>query len=560
MPRPKSKKGTKANREKYVREDKLTEKIALEPEQIRYVAIQLSVTPQVVPHMENSPFAAFHKKDVGMINNHPMAWYLREQQAYLKRRNHKLHRQEHFASKPPEAPWDQTLRSRFPSFADAVHELDDALTTVSLFAQMSGDTIIPSDRITHCRRILAEFHYYVSRNRLVSKAFISVRGFYFQANIEGQDVTWLVPHPFPVPKDDSVDYKVLLAFLDLYEHLLEFVNAHLFIRLGLKYPPEYDPEKWDDGFYIDAIIDHSTNTEAEESLPQITQSTEEPSAATVHLQELLSSGQFTSTEQNDQSNLEGDVTEVTDQGIFSRFKFTISHDLHPDLISFVIHCLGGAVEWDEDSIDPTITHTITDRDFSDAHQRVLNRAYVQPQWVFDCLNQKAVLNASLYAVGVPLPPHVSPFEKQHIQEEEPGDDEREVEIGENESDQEIDAEIRRLAEEQFYTEGVMKELNEDEEPTEKISLQEMKAKKLIEKKEEMERLAAGTLSHKKTQLYKKLKEKETKKKVPLKRRLQEEEEENEKIKEGALEGEEEDFEEEEEFDEEEQNEEGQNEE
>ena len=547
MPRPKSKKGTKANREKYVREDKLTEKIALDPEQIRYVAIQLGVTPQEVPHMENSPFAAFHKKDVGMINNHPMAWYLREQQAFLKRKKHKAHRQEQFAAKPPEAPWDQTLRARFPSFADAVHELDDALTTIALFAQMSGDSIIPSERILHCRRVLTEFHYYVSRNRLVSKAFISVRGFYFQANIEGQDVTWLVPHPFPVPKDEDVDYKVLLAFLDLYEHLLEFVNAHLFIRLGLKYPPEYDSDKWDDGYYIDAIIDHSPKDEDESnSLPALPTTSEEPSAATALLQELLSSGNYASTEQ---ANQENDIPSVTDQGLFSNFKFTISHELHPDIISFVIHCLGGAVEWnDDENPDPTITHTITDRSFSEGNQtRFLNRTYVQPQWIFDCLNKKTVLDATLYTVGVPLPPHLSPFEKEYIQDEEPGNDEREVEIGANESDEEINEETRRLAEEQAYIKGIKEELNEEgEEQEETISPQEIKAKKLAEKKEEAERLAAGQLSHRKTQLYKKLKEKESMKKIPLKRRLQEEEEENEKIKEGELENndnEEEDYEE-----------------
>ena len=75
----------------------------------------------------------------------------------------------------------------------------------------------------------------------------------FPKKVKGEKVLWLVPHEFPIPPDSEVDYKVLLDFLELYEHLLRFVNVRLFIQLGMKYPPIYDEQKWNEGLYFDSI-------------------------------------------------------------------------------------------------------------------------------------------------------------------------------------------------------------------------------------------------------------------------------------------------------------------
>lgn len=51
--------------------------------------------------------------------------------------------------------------------------------------------------------------------------------------------------------------------------------------------------------------------------------------------------------------------------------------------------------------------------------RFMGREYVQPQWVFDSLNWRVLVDARLYAPGRAPPPHLSPFANP---KDEAGDD------------------------------------------------------------------------------------------------------------------------------------------
>ena len=88
------------------------------------------------------------------------------------------------------------LLHRYPTFVDALRDLDDALTMVHLFATLPAEHRfkIPNAIVQTSRRLALEWQAYVVRTSSLRKTFISVKGFYFQADIMGQTVTWLVPH------------------------------------------------------------------------------------------------------------------------------------------------------------------------------------------------------------------------------------------------------------------------------------------------------------------------------------------------------------------------------
>jgi pescadillo protein len=79
---------------------------------------------------------------------------------------------------------------------------------------------------------------------------------------------------------------------------------------------------------------------------------------------------------------------------------------------FVIPAFGGVVSWEGEGSpikesDESITHQIVDRP-TQGHL-YLSREYVQPQWVYDCVNARILLPPDKYMVGRIPPPHLSPF-------------------------------------------------------------------------------------------------------------------------------------------------------
>ena len=77
---------------------------------------------------------------------------------------------------------DHLIRERYPSFADALADLDDALCLIFLFASVSPSNLVPSERVAKCARLSREFMAYVARKQCLRKVFISIKGYYYQAS------------------------------------------------------------------------------------------------------------------------------------------------------------------------------------------------------------------------------------------------------------------------------------------------------------------------------------------------------------------------------------------
>ena len=86
--------------------------------------------------------------------------------------------------------------SRYPTFVDAVRDIDDALCMIFLFASLPSSAKVAPSLVENCARLAAEWQLYVIHTQALRKVFLSIKGVYYQAEIFDQTVTWLVPYQF----------------------------------------------------------------------------------------------------------------------------------------------------------------------------------------------------------------------------------------------------------------------------------------------------------------------------------------------------------------------------
>lgn len=140
------------------------------------------------------------------------------------------------------------IRERYPTFKDALEDLDDALTLVNLFAVMptvKGDFNINNELTEKAAVIANQFLAFIFAKKLVKKVFISIKGIYLNVRIQNTNIMFIVPHKFARQLPETVDYDLMQTFLEFYIALLNHVLCRLFKIENFKYPPEMDTEKLD---------------------------------------------------------------------------------------------------------------------------------------------------------------------------------------------------------------------------------------------------------------------------------------------------------------------------
>lgn len=348
----------------------------------------------------------FFTRDVQSLMNEPILYKFYEFKVFMRRitrakGRHDLEKFQQAIDNKPVYKLDSVVKERYPRFVDALRDCDDALSMCSLYAMFCQGRGKPDDLITISRRLTIEFMHYVMHTKSLRKVFISIKGYYYQAEIMGQTITWMVPHQFVIDRVNNVDLNVLKTFTEFYITLLGFINYKLFKSINAPYPQlegksnEADVEEEDAiaALNKDILINENKIVQKAESENQ------QPDAFDEDAEERMTFHQVLALEK-----------------LFSGLKFFLNREVPKESLTFVIRSFGGEVSWDGNhESDATITHHIVDRDA--LPERHLNRAYIQPQWVYDSVNMRNLLPVNDYIIGATLPPHLSPFVEKRAEAE-----------------------------------------------------------------------------------------------------------------------------------------------
>lgn len=480
----------------YITRNRARKKLMLSLPDFRRLCILKGIYPHEPKHKKKvnkgstAPRTFYLLKDIRFLLHEPIVGKFREYKIFVRKIKRAYGKTEwstveRLRDNKPTYKLDHIVKERYPSFIDALRDIEDALCMCFLFSTFARTGKCHVQTIQLCRRLTVEWMNYVIASRSLQKVFISIKGIYYQAEVMGQLITWLVPYQFSHDHPTDVDYRVMATFTEFYTTLLGFVNFRLYHSLNLLYPPKLDA-KTQSELKEEDEDDYAMNSESY---------LEKLSALSASLARVVSSAEDEEAEL-DQFPVDGEDMEKMEarekeqkqqeaqKKMFHGLKFFLNREVPRESLAFVIRCFGGEVSWDKsvcigsayDVTDETITHHIVDRPNID--KQYINRYYIQPQWVYDCVNAKILLPVEDYFIGVTLPPHLSPFveekegdyvppEKLKIMAlqrgEKPANEQEEEDEEEEEEDEEEEEEEDDNADEE----------EDDEEKTEEKNLREM---------------------------------------------------------------------------------------
>lgn len=451
-----------------------------------------------------------------------------------------------------------------------------------LFANLPSNSNLPAATVAACQRICNEWQHYVIRAHVLQKSFLSIKGIYYQAEVQGQDILWLVPYKFAQNIPVDVDFRIMGTFVEFYTTLLGFVMFKLYTNEGLVYPPKFDEEADARGAGLRAFQLEN------KGVGQVPAAIE---AQSKHQQRILQKriatldSKISNIDQEDDSAPVPEVNKdensndmdtfepiktdasvdvlaqphatITDSdgqtsGLFSKWTVFLSRETPREPLEFILRSFGcKRIGWDavlgdgaftENELDTSITHQLVDRppqtqpavvDGEEASAiaargRVAGRTYIQPQYVWDCINANRIIPPAEYAPGALLPPHLSPWVKvgaydptaplpedeEMADEEVEGDDNgmtEDLEEGDVEMEDDVEEEDEEDQEESEDEEEVARRLHQKELEAEvagvkapvepKKKSKKSKAQREEEEQKEMQKIM---MTKKKRKLYEKM--------------------------------------------------------
>jgi len=352
-------------------------------------------------------------KDIRFLMHEPLIWKFRDFKVFMRKIKTAMEKgdketAERLKDNKPSLQLDHLVKERYPTFNDALNDLDDCLTLCFFYATLPRSTKVPTNLIILCRRLTVEFMHFVIAAKALRKVFISIKGIYYQVEIKGQTVTWLVNHQrgFKPTSASDVDYRIMTNFVDFYTTMLGFINFRLYHSLNLQYPPT-----------LPGVTVESSDDLAQEEYNELVAALNHSLVGVAPVIDELELDEFPSVDGSDQLEEAKKEAKAVQQlqSLFKGLKFFVSREVPRESVVIVVRSCEGLVSWDSslfpgasyDETDETITHQIVDRPSVD--KQYLSRYYIQPQWVYDCINFRKLLPVEDYFIGAALPPHISPF-------------------------------------------------------------------------------------------------------------------------------------------------------
>jgi len=261
----------------------------------------------------------------------------------------------------------------------------------------------------------------------------------------------------------------MATFLEFYTTLLGFVNFKLYADMGLIYPPKLTFAATSTLSTLCSEDEFSDEFLASLGLPIMKKVDANPVDQIEIDQE---AAQLLGDTQADEENRRKEEETKILQNLFSKCKFFISREIPREMFAFVIRACGGNVSWDKTMCagatynvsDESITHQLVDR--PKLNDMIVNRVYIQPQWIFDSINARKLLPVDNYLPGSVLPPHLSPFV-----EEKEGDYIPPERFGQRQPDNDVEEKINEqapsinLVENNAYLNGSLKRKRPENEET-----------------------------------------------------------------------------------------------
>ncbi|ABN66528.2 Nucleolar protein [Scheffersomyces stipitis CBS 6054] len=493
------KRGVSGNAKNFITRTQAVKKLQVSLSDFRRLCIFKGIYPREPRNKKKAnkgstaPVTFYYAKDIQYLSHEPVLAKFREHKTFAKKLQRALGRGEvsdaqKLEANRPKYTLEHIIKERYPTFLDALRDIDDPLNMLFLFANMPATDKV-SHRVTkEAEKLTNQWLAYVAKERLIKKVFVSIKGVYYQANVKGQEIRWLVPFKFPTNIPTDVDFRIMLTFLEFYSTLLHFVLYRLYNDSNLIYPPTIDIEKLKGIGGLSSYVLQSKDQGVSALLPQDKKIVEDDVSvqgkelSTANISKALEADnegeEHEEVEQETVENVELDKFEASatktavdslvqpskyaspTSTLFSKFIFYVGREVPLDILELCILSCGGSVV-SEVALDDlktnspdaykkldlsNITHQIIDR--PKILQKVAGRTYIQPQWIFDCINKSELLPVNKYAPGETLPPHLSPWgdagsynpEAEKVDQSENAEEEEEDEVDEDDEDADEDEE------------------------------------------------------------------------------------------------------------------------